>query len=504
MDREEYPSRRMVLGAIGSLGLLAACSGRPPSAQRTPQPTASTSGAPGRLTVRSWAASRPAPFFIAHRGAGDVFPEHSMVGYRGAFEQGARCLEVSVDITSDGVLVCMHDLTYNRTTTGTGAVADLPASVLDSIGIRQPQLGPAWVQPPLPPVPRLEEVLTVFGGRAVLCLEAKDDNAYAPMIALVQKMGLLDTVILKAYHASHRIADAKAIGLPIFSYVSPADMSSAVIARAAGALQASSDYLVLPATTGDDVTYYPASLISAARSSGIALMVYPVHRRADAAYYFALGVAGAVTSDYGYSVGTVATATADTWASKRIATGELPKKPDSRSLAGAWTGSDELTLAAHGVQQFITLGQLSPVTSASSAYRIRFSAMWQRLPSDSESGLSLVFAHRDDRWYEQGLGVSDGYHASLSPGGTLRLHRHQVNQPDTLLAELHTPAVRAGQWVDLQLDVSSDTLSWARTDVAPGMQVSARDSAFRGGYLHIGKTSHDDQTVLSLRRFTVG
>ena len=68
-------------------------------------------------------------------------------------------------ITSDGVLVCMHDLTYDRTTTGHGTVASQPSSVLSTIGILQPQLGPRWVRTPLPVVPRLADVLLSFQGR---------------------------------------------------------------------------------------------------------------------------------------------------------------------------------------------------------------------------------------------------------------------------------------------------------------------------------------------------
>jgi glycerophosphoryl diester phosphodiesterase len=189
-----------MLGALGGLGLLAACSrSADPST-----PGSSASGASrkatrsGPVTVRSWAAERGTPFYIAHRGAGDVYPEHSMPSYRAAVEMGAQCLEVSVNMTSDGVLVCLHDLTYDRTTTGKGLVAKQPSSVLSTIGVRQPQLGPAWVQSPLPAVPRLETVLTEFGGKVVICLEAKDDRAYPAMMAMVTRMKLLESVIVKA------------------------------------------------------------------------------------------------------------------------------------------------------------------------------------------------------------------------------------------------------------------------------------------------------------------
>jgi len=132
----------------------------------------STYSAPRTLTVSDWVAGRGAQYYVAHRGSGDVLPEHSMPAYQAAVDWGAACLEISVGITSDGVLICMHDPTYDRTTTGTGKIIDQPSSVLDSIRIWQPRLGQAWIDNP-PWVPWFEDVLKSFGGAVVLAVEAK-------------------------------------------------------------------------------------------------------------------------------------------------------------------------------------------------------------------------------------------------------------------------------------------------------------------------------------------
>ncbi|HEX8095749.1 glycerophosphodiester phosphodiesterase [Jatrophihabitans sp.] len=507
MTFDQHVSRRTLLGAFGGLGLLAACSGPADSPGKGAR---STGGSPARraagsgpLTVASWAANRGTRFSIAHRGAGDIYPEHSLPSYRAAVEMGAQCLEVSVNMTSDGVLICMHDLSYDRTTTGKGFIADQPSSVLSRIAIRQPQLGPVWVQPPLPEIPRLETVLTEFGGKVVICLEAKDDRAYPSMMAMVTRLGLQDSVIVKAYYSSARIPQAKAAGLPVFSYLSPADMNEPTIATAAARLDRN-DLLVLPADNGDYVTYYPDALIASALAHQVPLLVYPIHRRADAEHYFKLGVSGAVTSDYGYTTGTTAAATSDSWASKRISSGEKPKMPDSRSLAGAWTSVNELTLGAEGARQFLTLGQLCPIPAAASQYRLKFSVAWDRLPADPSATVTLAFCHLDDRYYEDGLSLSEGYHATMSPDGTLRLYRHSAAASDELLGQARTPPVRAGQWATLRLDVSPQSLIWRRADVGEGDQVVVHDSAVRGGYVAIGRSSSDLRAALALREFSVG
>jgi glycerophosphoryl diester phosphodiesterase len=53
---------------------------------------------------------------VAHRGASAYAPEHTLEAYRLALEQGADYVEQDLQITKDSVLVCLHDLTLERTT----------------------------------------------------------------------------------------------------------------------------------------------------------------------------------------------------------------------------------------------------------------------------------------------------------------------------------------------------------------------------------------------------
>lgn len=66
------------------------------------------------LTV---AAQTPASrTLIAHRGASAYAPEHTLASYRLAIEQGADYVEQDLAITRDGVLICLHDESLERTT----------------------------------------------------------------------------------------------------------------------------------------------------------------------------------------------------------------------------------------------------------------------------------------------------------------------------------------------------------------------------------------------------
>jgi glycerophosphoryl diester phosphodiesterase len=58
---------------------------------------------------------------IAHRGACAYAPEHTLASYRLALQQGADYVEQDLAVTSDHVLICLHDDSLERTTN----VADL-------------------------------------------------------------------------------------------------------------------------------------------------------------------------------------------------------------------------------------------------------------------------------------------------------------------------------------------------------------------------------------------
>ena len=53
---------------------------------------------------------------VAHRGASAYAPEHTIEAYALAMQQGADYVEQDLAVTKDGVLVCIHDLSLERTT----------------------------------------------------------------------------------------------------------------------------------------------------------------------------------------------------------------------------------------------------------------------------------------------------------------------------------------------------------------------------------------------------
>lgn len=76
----------------------------------------------GTAGGRVWVVGQPPAakskrkILVAHRGASAYAPEHTLEAYRLAIEQGADYVEQDLQITRDGVLVCLHDATLERTT----------------------------------------------------------------------------------------------------------------------------------------------------------------------------------------------------------------------------------------------------------------------------------------------------------------------------------------------------------------------------------------------------
>lgn len=74
-----------------------------------------------------------APQVVAHRGASAERPEHTLAAYQLAIEQGADGLECDIRLTSDGTLVCVHDRTTTRTSSGALVVGSSAFGQLDQL-----------------------------------------------------------------------------------------------------------------------------------------------------------------------------------------------------------------------------------------------------------------------------------------------------------------------------------------------------------------------------------
>jgi glycerophosphoryl diester phosphodiesterase len=81
----------------------------------------------------------PPPELVAHRGHPREFPENTLPSFASALALGIRWLELDVQLSADGVPFVVHDAQLDRTTTATGDVRELPASLLDDVDACEPR-----------------------------------------------------------------------------------------------------------------------------------------------------------------------------------------------------------------------------------------------------------------------------------------------------------------------------------------------------------------------------
>ncbi len=79
----------------------------------------------------------PEVFFQAHRGALEEAPENTLAAVRLAWSAPGAVPEVDLRTTADGVIVCMHDETPERTTDAPGAWAQKPLNEIPLDMLRQ-------------------------------------------------------------------------------------------------------------------------------------------------------------------------------------------------------------------------------------------------------------------------------------------------------------------------------------------------------------------------------
>lgn len=132
-----------------------------------------------------------------------------MTAFRNAVVNwGADMVELDVRITRDGVVVICHDETVDRTTDGSGRVADFSFQELQRLDagyhFRDP-LGEHSFRGKGVKIPALEELLLAFP-ELRLNVEAKERAVAGPLVELILRVGAQDRVLVAAEFEKNREA----------------------------------------------------------------------------------------------------------------------------------------------------------------------------------------------------------------------------------------------------------------------------------------------------------
>lgn len=119
----------------------------------------------------------------AHRAAHDNAPENSIASINRAIELGVDIVELDVRLSKDGVPVLMHDVTFDRTTSGTGIVTDKTLSEIKTLRLRMAD-GVLTDEK----IPTLAEALSAARGKIAVNVDLKSIDI-APIAKVIQESG---------------------------------------------------------------------------------------------------------------------------------------------------------------------------------------------------------------------------------------------------------------------------------------------------------------------------
>jgi glycerophosphoryl diester phosphodiesterase len=134
------------------------------------------------------------PGIIAHRGVTLEAPENTIPAIERAIALGAALVEIDPRYTKDGQIILMHDETLNRTTNGSGRVAEK-----DLAEIRKLDAGAYYDKKYSGTrVPTLSEVLQLARGKIQLYLDLKEPDP-TPVVNVVREMNAKSYAYFRPY-----------------------------------------------------------------------------------------------------------------------------------------------------------------------------------------------------------------------------------------------------------------------------------------------------------------
>lgn len=249
------------------------------------------SATPARVHAESVFGALRAPgepaLIAGHRGDRSAAPENTIPALASALASTLEFVETDIQLTADGVPVLIHDATVDRTTNGSGAVADLTFAQLRSLDAG------SWYSPRFAgvTVPSLEEFLAVLAGtrkQALLELkgfwEAEEVRVVTRMIGRHGVAGQVSFATFDFTTMMNLRSVAPEIPRIIIQRMLPADPVR--LAKFYGAIGIVTSPASIEANPG---------AVSAMHEAGLGLLLYTLNSKQRWSEALALGVDGIIT-----------------------------------------------------------------------------------------------------------------------------------------------------------------------------------------------------------------
>jgi glycerophosphoryl diester phosphodiesterase len=209
---------------------------------------------------------------IGHRGVMGVEPENTLRSFVHAEQAGMDAIELDLHLSKDGVLAVMHDAEVDRTTDGTGPIAEKTLAELRGLDAGQGER-----------VPVFEEVLDAV--RSPLQAEIKDAAAARALAEVMRRRDLVDRVEVSSFH-DEAVAEIAQLVPGVRTVLIASRWKSDVVDRAKA---------VGAATLALNIRRLTLEVVEQAHAEGVKVIGWVVNTQDHLRLVRALGLDGATT-----------------------------------------------------------------------------------------------------------------------------------------------------------------------------------------------------------------
>ncbi|MFJ2160776.1 MULTISPECIES: glycerophosphodiester phosphodiesterase [unclassified Streptomyces] len=211
---------------------------------------------------------------IGHRGVMGLEPENTLRSFVAAEQAGLDVIELDLHLSQDGALVVMHDADVDRTTDGTGPIAERTLDELRTLDAGRGER-----------VPVFEEVLDAV--RSPLQAEIKDLAAARALAEVMHRRDLVERVEVSSFH-DEAIAEIARLVPGVRTALIASRFGPEVVERAT---EAGAETVCL------NIRRLTLEVVEAARKADLKIIGWVVNTQDQLRLVRALGLDGA-TTDY--------------------------------------------------------------------------------------------------------------------------------------------------------------------------------------------------------------
>ena len=135
---------------------------------------------------------------VYHRGLSAFYPENTLPSFGAVKKFGGNYIECDIQVTKDDYMICIHDSTVDRTTSGTGNVADLTLAQIKDFYITngyQVSIFNNTLR-----VPTIKDVIAFCSfNNLIPIIELKTSINYHQLITYLKNYNLYDDAIIISY-----------------------------------------------------------------------------------------------------------------------------------------------------------------------------------------------------------------------------------------------------------------------------------------------------------------